>query len=325
MTNTAEVVFHDQSSTTADAMSSEQEILVGLRAAQKFCSPKFLYDQRGSELFDRICELPEYYPTRTEEAILEHALPEIADLAGEGATLVEFGSGASRKVRLLVEAMSLQQYLGIDISREFLIESTRKLATDYPWLEVHAACADFSREIALPPGIRPSKLVGFFPGSSIGNFTPEDAAGFLKGLHRILPSGSGLLIGVDLIKDRARLEAAYNDAEGVTADFNLNLLSRLGEEFGFRLRPDQFRHRAFYNDTEHRIEMHLVSRVAQMCQHGAETFRFREGETIHTENSYKYTVPGFQRLAFRAGFESRRVWTDDDQLFSVHYLMASPN
>ncbi|MGM0569087.1 L-histidine N(alpha)-methyltransferase [Marinobacter sp.] len=301
-----------------------EEVLTGLTSRPKFCSPKFLYDQKGSELFEKICELPEYYPTRTEEAILARAVPEIANLAGPGATLVEFGSGASRKVRLLLECLSVNRYLGIDISREFLINSTRRLAADYPWLEVHAACADFTRPVDLPQDIEPNRLVGFFPGSSIGNFTPQEAEGFLKGLHRLLPPGSGLLLGVDLVKDQKTLEAAYNDLSGVTAEFNLNLLDRMQRELGLAIDRNRFRHHAFFNPRESRIEMHLESRVAQVLRFNGQTIRFREGESIHTENSYKYSVPGFKNLAARAGFSGRRVWVDEKGLFSVHYLVASP-
>lgn len=318
----AKIQFHNQMpETTGDTMV--EEVIAGLTATPKHCSPKFFYDQKGSELFEKICELPEYYPTRTEEAILTKALPEISELAGEQATLVELGSGASRKVRLLLESLSVACYLGIDISRDFLIESTRRLAADYPWLEVHAACADFTQGIALPEGLESRHLVAFFPGSSIGNFTPAAAETFLACLRQCLPKGSGLLIGVDLIKNHSVLEAAYNDADGITARFNLNLLDRLRDELGLDIQSERFAHRAFFNEAHSRIEMHLDSVVAQVISLPGQTIRFREGESIHTENSYKYTIAGFQRLASRAGFLGRRVWTDDDDLFSVHYLVSA--
>lgn len=319
--NSPEIHFHNQLAEDGLPTMAE-EVLAGLTSRPKYCSPKYFYDHKGSELFEQICELPEYYPTRTEERILRRAMPEIAELAGKQATLVELGSGASRKVRLLLESLSVQCYLGVDISREFLIDSTRRLAADYPWLEVHAACADFTRGLALPDAINPQRLVAFFPGSSIGNFTPEAAERFLISLRRCLPSGSGLLIGVDLLKDRDILEAAYNDAEGITAEFNLNLLERLRRELGFTGQRAGFRHRAFFNERRSRIEMHLESRHPQLLSLNTRTIRFREGESIHTENSYKYTVPGFQRLARRAGFPSRRVWCDAQWLFSVHYLIS---
>ena len=320
--NAAEIHFHNQLSDD-NQPGMAREVMAGLTDKRKWCSPKYLYDQKGSELFEKICELPEYYPTRTEEQILTQALPEIAELAGNNATLVELGSGASRKVRLLLESLSVRCYLGVDISREFLISSTRRLAADYPWLEVHAACADFTRGVDLPAAIRPQRLITFFPGSSIGNFTPDAAERFLKGLHRCLPTGTGLLIGVDLLKDRDILEAAYNDAEGITAEFNLNLLDRFRSELGMDIRRERFRHRAFFNEAQCRIEMHLDSQVSQVLSLGDRTIRFREGESIHTENSYKYSVPGFQKLARRSGFVSQRVWTDNTRLFSVHYLTAA--
>lgn len=313
------VRFYDQtSSSTAGSLCDE--LLAGLRASPKVVSPKFFYDRRGSELFDRICIQPEYYPTRTEESILRAAAADIAAIIGPDAMLVELGSGASRKIRLLLEAMRPTSYLGVDISRDFLLASTRRLAADYPWLEVHAACADFSQRMELPESIQSGRPVAFFPGSSIGNFTPDDAEAFLHGLHSMLPSGSGLLIGVDLIKDKATLDAAYNDAAGVTAAFNLNLLERLRDEFEADFDTASFTHLAFYNDAASRIEMHLVSRATQAVSVAGENFRFDEGETLHTENSYKYSVEGFRELAGRAGFRPRALWTDRQALFSIHYF-----
>ncbi|NIC07560.1 L-histidine N(alpha)-methyltransferase [Billgrantia bachuensis] len=313
------VRFHDQHPPEV-AGSLCEELLAGLSATPKFTSPKFFYDRRGSELFDAICVQPEYYPTRTEEAILRAAAADIAEVVGRDATLIELGSGASRKVRLLLEALHPACYLGVDISRDFLLESTRRLAADYPWLEVHAACADFSRPMAWPDGLAGERPVAFFPGSSIGNFTPEEAEGFLKGLTRLLPVGGGLLIGVDLIKDRAILDAAYNDAAGVTAAFNLNLLQRLRHEFEAEVEPHEFRHQAFYNEVDSRIEMHLVSLRDQAIRVAGERIDFEEGECLHTENSYKYSVAGFRELSGRAGFEPRAHWIDCDSLFCIHYL-----
>ena len=314
------VRFYEQQPMASTADTMREDIIRGLRAPQKTISPKYLYDQRGSELFEKICQLPEYYPTRTEEGILAAAVHEIAQLTGENATLVELGSGASRKVRLLLESMQVSRYLGIDISRDFLLESTRKLAADYPWLEVHAACADFCQRISLPPGLKQERVVGFFPGSSIGNFEPSSAERFLGDLRSALPDGSGLLIGVDLVKDTATLEAAYDDAAGVTAEFNLNLLNRLARELDANLEARHFTHKAWFNAEFSRIEMHLVSNRAQVLHIAGEAFQFQAGETLHTENSYKYTVEGFLSMARRAGFTSRGVWTDSRQYFSVHYL-----
>ncbi|MFN2332568.1 MAG: L-histidine N(alpha)-methyltransferase, partial [Halomonas sp.] len=283
------------------------------------------YDERGSELFESICCQPEYYLTRTEEGILAAAAEEIAAIVGPESLLVELGSGASRKVRLLLEAMRPTRYLGVDISRDFLLQSTRRLAADYAWLEVHAAWADFSQRLSLPAGVEGRQVVAFFPGSSIGNFTPAEAEVFLSRLRRTLPRGSGALIGVDLVKDRRVLEAAYDDASGVTAAFNLNLLERMRRELGASVEANNFRHRAFFNEAASRIEMHLVSQCAQVINIGSRRFAFSPGETLHTENSCKYHLEGFQALAERAGFHPVAVWTDTDRLFSVHYLKATGN
>ena len=317
---TSAVHFYDHAPTEASSLSMREEILQGLRAPKKSLSPKYFYDQRGSELFEEICQQPEYYLTRTEEAILATVVDEIDALAGKEVSLVEIGSGASRKVRLLLEHMDITNYLGIDISRDFLVESTRKLANDYPWLNVHAVCADFNQCLPLPIGLRDGRIMVFFPGSSIGNFSPAEATTFLARLYATLPPGSGVVIGVDLVKDPAILEAAYNDAAGVTAQFNLNLLNRLATELDAHLEPDCFVHRAFFNSELSRIEMHLVSTMAQVINVAGEPFRFQGGESLHTENSYKYSVEGFQALAQRSGFSPRKVWTDGRGYFSVHYL-----
>ncbi len=296
------------------------EVLRGLAAKPKVIPPKFFYDKRGSELFDAICELPEYYPTRTEVAILRDYAGSIARRAGQQCLLVELGSGASKKVRLLLEALRPSAYMGIDISKDFLLESTRKLAADYPWLEVHAACADYSQSLELPHC--PSNLpkLAFFPGSSIGNFDPQEALLFLERLKLLLDPDGALLIGVDMKKDPQILEAAYNDAQGVTAAFNLNVLKRIQRELDTDLDPAAFRHDAFYNDDAGRVEMHLVSRREQQVRVDGKRFSFDQGESIHTESSYKYTVAEFHELARGAGYEAEEVWTDPRQFFSVHYL-----
>lgn len=313
------VSFHDNHPASTDG-SIYDELLEGLTATPKWVSPKFFYDRRGSELFDQICQQPEYYPTRTEEGILKDRAGDIARAVGPDATLIELGSGVSRKIRLLLEALHPASYVGIDISRDFLLDSTRQLADDYPWLEVHAACADFSRPVTLPQSVVGPHPVVFFPGSSIGNFSPDEARDFLLGLGTLLPEGSGLLVGVDLIKSRPILDAAYNDAAGFTAAFNLNLLTRLRDEFGADVDPARFSHQAFYNEAQSRIEMHLVSRCDQTMTLAGHSVTFAAGETMHTENSYKYSVEGFQQLAQEAGFVSRALWTDPDKLFSLHYL-----
>ncbi|WPC04217.1 L-histidine N(alpha)-methyltransferase [Pseudomonas benzenivorans] len=311
--------FHDQHPQT-HSDSLREESLLGFARTPKAISPKFFYDHRGSELFEQICRQPEYYPTRTEELILRRAAGEIAEIAGHNANLVELGSGASRKVRLLLEALHPSSYLGIDISRDFLLSSARRLAADYPWLEVHAACADFSQPMSLPEDALGEQPLAFFPGSSIGNFDPQEAQAFLRNLYRLLPDGAGLLIGVDLIKDIEILEAAYNDQAGVTAAFNLNLLERLRGELDCDIDPGRFEHQAFFNEAESRIEMHLRSPEAQLVRIEDAHFAFAAGETLHTENSYKYSLDGFVALAARAGFEAQAVWTDRQRLFSVHYL-----
>lgn len=315
------VRFHDQHGEETES-SFRDDVIAGLGRFPKALSPKYFYDERGSLLFDAICRQPEYYLTRTEEGILAAAAEEIAALVGPESLLVELGSGASRKVRLLLEAMRPTRYLGVDISRDFLLQSTRHLAADYPWLEVHAAWADFSERLHLPAGVDGRRVVAFFPGSSIGNFAPAEAEAFLAELHRALPPGSGVLIGVDLVKDRAILEAAYNDAAGVTAAFNLNLLERMRRELGASVEPGRFRHRAFFDTQASRIEMHLVSECRQTLVLDQHRFEFAPGETLHTENSCKYARDDFQALARRAGYRPRAVWSDDDELFSVHYLAS---
>ncbi|APX94169.1 L-histidine N(alpha)-methyltransferase [Halomonas sp. 1513] len=313
------VRFHDQH-VDETGPSFRDDVIAGLGRSPKALSPKYFYDEQGSLLFESICRQPEYYLTRTEESILAEAAEEIAALVGPESLLVELGSGASRKVRLLLEAMRPTRYLGVDISRDFLLQSTRRLAADYPWLEVHAAWADFSARLRLPSGVEGRRVVAFFPGSSIGNFAPAEAEAFLAALRRALPHGSGVLIGVDLVKDSDLLEAAYNDAAGVTAAFNLNLLERMRRELGAKVEPGSFRHRAFFNEAASRIEMHLVSECRQTLVLEDHRFEFEPGETLHTENSCKYSVAGFQALARRAGYRPSAVWRDAEGLFSVHYL-----
>ena len=312
------VQFHDAEPGTASLLA---EVLAGLARKPKSIPPKFFYDERGSKLFDQICEQPEYYPTRTETDILQTHASDMAEWVGPGAMLVELGSGASRKVRLLLESLRPAAYLGMDISRDFLLESTGRLAADYPWLEVHAACVDFSAQLDLPGSATHYRKVAFFPGSSIGNFEPDAAQRFLEQIRAVVGSDGGLLIGVDLKKDPAMLNAAYNDARGITAEFNLNLLRRIRDELDSDVVVERFRHHAFYNESHGRVEMHLVSDRAQHVRVAGQRFPFAAGESIHTESSYKYSIEEFQRLAERAGFASRRVWTDPRRLFSVQYLV----
>ena len=317
------VHFHDQTQPAHDT-SLRDEALAGFAASPKRISPKFFYDRRGSELFEQICLQPEYYVTRTEEQILADAANDILEIAGPQTDLIELGSGASRKVRLLLEGLRPVSYLGIDISEDFLLTSTQRLAADYPWLEVHAACADFSDELKLPDDFTLHHPLVFFPGSSIGNFTPLEARKLLGHLHEILPPGGGVLIGVDLVKDRSVLEAAYNDRAHVTAAFNLNLLQRIRQELDSDIDPSRFAHQAFFNEQDSRIEMHLISREAQDVTIEGQRFHFDAGESLHTENSYKYTLQSFANLAHTAGFDCSGQWTDAQELFSVHYLQRHP-
>lgn len=298
-------------------VSLRDEVLDGLAASPRAIPPKFFYDERGSALFDAICDQPEYYQTRTEMDILRHALPELVQILGRHSILVELGSGASRKVRLLLEELRPRGYVGVDISREFLLNSTSLLARDYPWLEVHAACVDFSQGLAIPGYDADRHKLAFFPGSSIGNFEPAEARRLMREIGAMVGRGGHLLIGVDLKKDVATLNAAYNDAAGVTADFNRNLLERIRAELDSDVDPASFDHYAFYNPIESRIEMHLISRARQRVQVEGHVFDFELGEGIHTENSYKYTTNGFARLAADAGFRREGLWCDAAALFSV--------
>ncbi len=314
------VRFYDYAPEQSDFLS---DVLAGLARSPKQIAPKYFYDQRGSELFDEICKQPEYYPTRTEIGILQHNAHDIARAIGPDCVLVELGSGASEKVRLLFDALSPARYLGVDISKEFLLTSTRRLAQDYPELEVHAVCADFSQQLELPSQNTHGRMVAFFPGSSIGNFEPEDAVTFLRQVADCVGSGGQLLIGVDLKKNIDTLNRAYNDAAGVTAQFNLNLLRRMQTELDADLDPAAFSHHAFFNSARGRIEMHLVSERAQAMVLADEVIEFAGQESIHTESSYKYQLDEFAALAGRAGFSVERVWTDAESLFSVQLLSVS--
>ena len=313
----AQVQFYDFHPRPADMCA---EVLSGLSRRQKAIPPKFFYDRRGSQLFDAITELPEYYPTRTEIGIHERHGGEMAELLGRDSVLVELGSGSSLKIRVLLEALQPAVYMPVDISRDHLLASARELAGHFPGLEVHAACADYSVPFDLPQVDDALPRAAFFPGSSIGNFDPPEAVRFLARVGALVGPGGRLLVGVDLRKDPRLLHAAYNDAQGITADFNLNLLSRINRELDADFDLNGFRHDAFFNDAASRVEMHLVSTADQSVRVAGQAFGFSEGESIHTECSYKYSVPGFQALVREAGFEPEQVWTDEGRLFSVHCL-----
>lgn len=310
------IVFEDTAPTVTDF---EADVLHGLAQTPKRIPPKYFYDRRGSELFDRICRLPEYYPTRVETGILRSHARDMAALAGPRSVLIELGSGASRKVRLLLDSLRPAAYVGVDISREFLLSATRALAADYPRLRVHAACADLCgslTQLTIPKGRR----VAFYPGSSIGNFEPDDARRFLVRVHDLVGRDGMLVIGVDLKKDPGILNAAYNDSQGLTAEFNLNVLRRLHRELGATLDLQGYKHHAFYDERRGRIEMHLESLARQEIRVNGSCFRLNAGETVHTENSYKYSVPEFIALANDAGFSVQNTWTDSLERFSVHVL-----
>lgn len=311
---------------SAEEMFAQEraEILAGLRAAQKRISPKYFYDQRGSQLFDEICTLPEYYPTRTELGIMERHLPEIAELVGPQAAVIEFGAGSSAKARqLLAELHDPVAYVPVEISGDYLLEQADELAREFPQLSIVPVIADFTKPFDLPPHpTTPLRNLVFFPGSTIGNFTRPEARNLLEIMRQEAKPGGALLMGVDLVKDVQIIEAAYNDARGVTAEFNRNVLLHLNAALGADFEPQRFRHEAIYDERNERIEMRLVSVVAQTVQVDGEAIRFAAGEHIVTEYSHKYSIERFWTLARQAGLEPESVWTDAAGLFSVHYLTA---
>jgi dimethylhistidine N-methyltransferase len=319
MQNSARFAFYDLA---PGEESFRDAVLCGLGRPRKSIPCKFFYDTRGSWLFEEICRLPEYYPTRTEITILGENSDDIAAQMGPHCRLIEFGSGASQKVRILLDTLDRPAaYVPVDISREHLREAANSLAEDFPSVPVVAVCADYTRPFALPllPGAR-GKRVGFFPGSTIGNFEPDAAVAFLANYASVLGSGGEMLIGVDLKKDPEILEAAYNDRAGVTAAFNLNLLERINRELDGDIDIDRFEHIAFYNEAVGRVEIYIRSQADQQAQIAGSRFRFAAGELIHTEYSYKYSVSEFRSLAADAGFRPVDTWTDPAELFSVHYF-----
>jgi len=298
------------------------DVIAGLTAKPKFLPPKYFYDLTGSSLFDRITELPEYYPTRSELGLLNKHAPEIASLFPPASALIEFGSGSSRKARIVLRAAaSIEAYVPVDISGDFLREDAARLRRDFPHLAIIPVVADFTAMTALPAEIAAKPRSGFFPGSTIGNFEPHEVCAFLRRAGGMLGAGAVLVVGVDLEKSPDILYRAYNDAEGVTAKFNLNLLARINREIGANFDLAAFEHHAFYNTERHRIEMHLASTKRQKVRIGDTTVEFRAGETIHTENSYKYSIESFQAMALGSGWSPLEAWTDG--LFSVHALRMS--
>ena len=304
---------------SADTSAFEDDVLAGLRTTPKRVPAKYFYDGAGSQLFERITELPEYYPTRCEMRILRDHAGDIAKLIPQGAALVEFGSGSNKKVRIVLSAArKLAAYVPVDICGEMLEQEAAELRLDFPQLKVLPVRADITHQFELPAQAKAAPVrVGFFPGSTIGNFEPFEAAAFLRNAAHILGPGATLIIGADLIKPADVLNAAYNDAAGVTAKFNLNLLVRINRELGATFKLDTFEHHAFYNRERHRIEMHLASLKRQKVKVAGETIEFRTGETIHTENSYKYSVVSLGALARGAGWLPAGVWTDERKYFSI--------
>lgn len=311
--------FHDLQPAPDDFHAA---VIAGLSGETKRLSPKFFYDERGSQLFDAITRLPEYYPTRTEIDLLNRHREDIAQMLGDDGLLIELGSGSDAKMRVLLEAIQPIAYAPIDISHEPLRLAAGAIAQDHPELEVHAICADYSKPLELPGFSDMRQRAVFFPGSNIGNFDPTEARALLRRIARLLGPDGKLLIGVDLKKAPARLHAAYNDTQGVTAEFNLNLLTRINRELDADFDVAAFRHEAVYNEKLGRVEMHLVAAVPQRVRIDGCCFEFQAGESIHTENSYKFSIEEFQTLAAQAGLTSMRVWQDDEALFSVHCLRA---
>jgi dimethylhistidine N-methyltransferase len=297
------------------------DVIAGLTSTPKRLSPKYFYDDEGCRLFEQITDQPEYYPTRTEMALLQRHAHDIAVLLPQGAALVEFGMGTSDKARVLLNAArGLSAYVPVDIAAESLRREAAEVARDFPKLQVLPVVADFAQTFALPDAVQGTPLAGFFPGSTIGNFEPHEACGFLQRAGRLLGQDAVLVVGVDLVKDNAVLNAAYNDAAGVTKAFNINVLKRINRELGANFRPECFEHHAFYNRQLNRIEMHLASMKRQKVRVDGETIDFRAGETIHTESSYKYSLDSFRALARGADWKPLAAWTDEQNFFAIHAL-----
>jgi L-histidine N-alpha-methyltransferase len=300
-----------------------KQAIAGLSASPRTLPSKFFYDERGSDLFQEISELPEYYVTRTETEILRRDMPEMAASIGANAEVVGFGTGAGIKTRMLLEQLEKPiAYVPVDISKQRLTESAEALASEMPGLEVLPVCADYSQSLVLPvPSRKPEHILVFFPGSTIGNMEPQTAQNFLERVSILCGHSGGLIIGVDLQKPKQILEAAYNDSAGVTARFNLNLLVRANRELGADFHLSRWRHRAIYNEAASRIEMHLLSEGEQVVHLGEREFRFGDGEKIITEFSYKHTIDGFTALAASAGFQpTPRIWTDEKNFFAVFHF-----
>ena len=303
-----------------ECLTLKQELIDGLCAEEKYINPKFFYDEAGSQLFEKIMQLPEYYPSRTEMALLEKYKHDIAVTLGENIVLIEPGAGNCEKVQYILQALEPKCYMPIDISADFLFECARNLQTEFPNIKIHAVADDMKAKVEIPSEFNNNDKVVFYPGSTIGNYEPSEALSFLKHVKDLVGKNGGLLIGVDLQKDKEILDAAYNDKHGITALFNLNALNHANKLLDSNIDVDLFEHVAFYNEEQCRIEMHLESKVehkynidnvSQVC--------FSKSERIHTEYSYKYTVKSFSEIAAQAGLKLETVWIDDDDLFSIQY------
>lgn len=296
------------------------ELLEGLKSKSKYINPKFFYDEKGSQLFEEIMQLPEYYPTRTEISLLKKHHKEIAAVVGEDTVLIEPGAGNCEKIQYLLATIDPSCYIPVDISADFLFECAAMLQKKFPDIDIHAIADDMQARINIPETYNDNKKVIFYPGSTIGNYTPDDALEFLKHARQTAGENGGLLIGVDLQKDKEILDAAYNDEQGVTAEFNLNVINHVNNLLDCDINPEYFEHVAFYNEKQSRIEMHLESKISHTCrvpEHGE--VEFDQDERIHTEYSYKYTLDSFSELAARADLNLEKFWVDDQQLFSIQY------
>lgn len=315
------VIFHDLS---PDKGNFLEDILAGLSDQPRTIPPKYFYDETGSILFKEICQCPEYYIPEIESKLFHYHAGDIAAYVKPGCTLLELGSGAGEKIRLLIDSLKPSHYIAVDISQEMLLSATHALANDHPDLAIHAVCTDFSSLFKLPLldflTDATGDILAFYPGSSIGNFSPDEAIAFLSQVRRHLGRDGHLLIGVDLKKDEKILNAAYNDADGTTARFNLNLLTRMEKELDAEIIGSGFTHQAFYNETDGRMEMHLVSTGNTNVEINDKSFKFVVGDSIHTENSYKYSIEDFSDIAHRAGYVVEKVWSDRQNLFSIQLL-----
>ena len=311
--------FHDYQPEFEDLHAA---VVDGLTKSPKQLHPKFFYDKEGSSIFEQICKQPEYYLPNVEHNISKKYVDEMIACLGKDCHIIEPGAGSSKKIRFLLDRMQPAMYVPMDISAEHLRISAQKLAEDYPHLPIHAICVDHTKSYELPPEIPAHKRVFFYPGSSLGNFDPADAIHFLKDLHSKAGADGSLLIGIDTKKPEEVLNLAYNDATGTTAAFNLNLLKRIQNELDSEVNTDGFNHDAFYNKEQGRIEMHLRSHKQQKVRVNGNTFHFQPGESIHTENSYKYTPDEFRALAWEAGWQCEKLWQDERRYFSVHFLKS---